>query len=331
MPSKAQQLAWAISARQHDNFVDCRSSARLLFQGSRAVKDPQVVDYINSIFKENLIEHGLTNPSVLKQFTVAVRGWIDSHNSSTLVGLDAYQIDFSAGTTQSFDSFYYRHHGRRMRCFVGEYFYHLKTWNSNNVNWAFITDDDPLVAGDALVISLPFCDTGSIYPNFDNIIERCEQQGIPVLVDCCYYAISGGVEANLDSVAIDTVAFSLSKAFPIANLRIGVRFTKPEIFDGQKLHDSINYNNSVGAYIGLKIIEKFSSNYVYNTYKQKQLEVCDYFNLVAGDSVIFATGDSQWDCYNRSNLLNSYQLTFDVLKIEFVYPAFLKTGIYLLY
>ena len=237
--------------------------------------------------------------------------WINSHSSSKLLGLNKYQADFSSGTSQSFDSFYYRHCTRRMRCFVGEYFYHLKTWISGGADWSFITDNDPLVAGDALVISLPFCDTGSIYPNFNSIIEHCEKHNIPVLVDCCYYTISSNINVDLNSKAIDTVAFSLSKAFPVANLRIGVRFTKPEIFDGQKLYNSINYNNSVSAYIGLKLIEKFSSDYIYNTYKQKQAEVCDYFNLTASNSVIFAVGDSQWNCYNRSNLLNSYQLDFD--------------------
>jgi hypothetical protein len=106
------------------------------------------------------------------------------------------------------------------------------------------------------------------------------------------------------------VAFSLSKAFPVANLRIGVRYTRPDIFDGQKLHDSINYNNSLSAWIGLQLIKQFPSDYIYNRYREQQQQVCEQFNLTASDSVLFAQGDSTWDYYNRGNLLETYKLDF---------------------
>lgn len=311
MSSQSEQLAWAIAAKTSKNFFDCRSQANLLFQGSRSIRDPAVVDYITEIFKKDLLTDGLTQRNNLINFKQSMLPWIKSHRTNSLIGLEDYQVDFSAGTTQSFDSFYYRHRNRRMRCLVGEYFYHLKTWISNDTNWSFITDTNPLAAGDAVVISAPFCDTGSMHPKFNQLIADCNQLEIPVLIDCCYYPISGNVYADLTAKCIDTVAFSLSKAFPIANLRIGVRYTRSNIFDGQKLHDSINYNNNLSAYIGLKVIKKFGSDYIFNNYKQKQLELCNYFDIIPGNSVMFAVGDKKWSRYNRSNLLQSYQLDLD--------------------
>jgi hypothetical protein len=245
-----------------------------------------------------------------------MRPWLQSHSTNQLAGLDQFQADFSAGTTQAFDSFYHRHRHRRMRCFVGEYFYHLKTWISTNTDWAFITDSDPLVSTDALVISIPFCDTGDVYPNINAVLTHCDQLGIPVLIDCCYYTISGGIVVDLTCPAIDTVAFSLSKAFPVANLRIGVRYTRPGTFDGQRLHHNINYNNTLSARIGLDLIEKFGSDYIHNTYQKRQLEVCNYFNLTPSKSVLFAVGNSEWDCYNRNNLLQSYYLDLDPTQFQ---------------
>ena len=316
LTKQAQKLSWLIAAKNHSNFYQCRAEAKLMLQGSRAVKDPTVTEHLKHIFSKDLRFQGLNQKNNLEEFKQSMHQWIASHNSNRLCGLDNYDIDFSAGTTQSFDSFYYRHRDRRMRCFVGEYFYHLKTWISNQVNWSFVSDSDPLVTGDALVISLPFCDTGSTIFNFDTVLEQCNQLQIPVLIDCCYYPISGNIQAELNMECIDTVTFSLSKAFPIADLRIGLRYTRKKLFDGQKLHDSINYNNTLSAWIGLEIIKQFSSNYIYDTYRQRQLLICDYFKLVPSDSVLFASGDQSWAMYNRANLLKVYQLNFDPSKFN---------------
>jgi hypothetical protein len=307
-----KKLAWLISARETDNFYKCRQHSKLLFQGSRAVKDPAIVEIINNIFDQQTHPSVLLHRSNLDNFKKIIPKWISQHTNSQLQGLNNYKIDFSNGTTQSFDSFYYRHRQRRMRCFVGEYFYHLKTWDNNNTNWSFVNEQAQLQYGDALVISLPFCDTGTTLLGFDQLLDLCDSLNIPVLVDCCYYPISGNIHADLRHDCIDTVAFSLSKAFPIANLRIGVRFTKSSIVDGQTLHDSIGYNNTLSAYVGLKLIENFSSDYIYKTYKIKQQTVCDFFGLEASDSVLFAVGDQNWNQYSRANLLNTYQLNLDV-------------------
>ena len=305
-----RKLAYLISAANSKNFFDARSTANHIFQGSRAVRDPKVTDFIKNIFQDDLLDHGLNQWNNLSKFKNSFTNWLQKHQSNTLIGLDQYQMDFSAGTTQSFDSFYLRHRNRKFRCYTGEYFYHLKTWISNQINWSFITDRDPISTNDAVVISMPFCDSGSLHPEYDNLIKTCEQLGVPVLVDCCYYPISGNVKIDVSSTCIDTVSFSLSKAFPIANLRIGIRYTR-DVVDGQKLHDAINYNNNLSAYIGLKIINKFSSDYIYNNYQYKQQLVCEYFRLTPGNCVMFASGNADWNQYSRRNLLQVYQLDID--------------------
>jgi len=312
---KIRKLAYLISAANSKNFFDARSTANHIFQGSRSVRDPEVNDFIKNIFRDDLLDNGLNKWDNLSKFKNSFTGWLRAHKSSNVIGLDQYQIDFGAGTTQSFDSFYLRHKNRKFRCYTGEYFYHLKTWISNQINWSFITDDDPVSDNDAVVISMPFCDTGSSHSEYKKLISVCEKLDVPVLVDCCYYPISGGIDIDVTSKCIDTVSFSLSKAFPVANLRIGIRYTR-DTFDGQKLHDSINYNNTLSAYIGSRIIDKFSSDYIYDKYLDKQQSVCDYFGLVPGNSVMFAVGNSDWDQYSRRNLLDKYQLNIDPSKFN---------------
>jgi hypothetical protein len=301
-----KQLAWMIASQDSGDFYRCRDQVRHLYQGSRAVKNQSINDTIN----QTVLKNAWQQHSHLDCFKQDFAPWLQAHSSNRLQGLEQYRPSFSAGTTQAFDSFYFRHRDKRFRCFVGEYFYHLKTWLSNDVSWSFVTESTPLAAGDALVISAPFCDTGSIHPDFDAVITHCNQIGIPVLVDACYYTISGGVELDVSAECIDTVAFSLSKAFPVANLRIGMRYTR-NVFDGQSLHDSINYNNTLSAQVGVALIHNYGSDYIYNQYREQQLEFCAMTGLAASHSVLFAVGNHGWAEYNRSNLLQQYQLTFD--------------------
>ena len=231
------------------------------------------------------------------------------------LGLDLskFDVDYSAGATQSFDSFYLRHRDKHFCCFTGEYFYHLKTWISNNINWSFIQHEDELTNNSALVISYPFCDTGNFY-YLENILDKCDQLQIPVLLDMAYYPLTNTPGVEFTHNCIDTVAFSLSKTFPVANYRIGVRYTKKNIYDGQKLHDDINYNNFASCYLGYKLIQEFPVNYIAQKYRNMQQEVCDTFQLEPSDSVIFALGNSEWDICRapagalQISLLDAYKL-----------------------
>jgi hypothetical protein len=67
----------------------------------------------------------------------------------------------------------------------------------------------------------------------------------------------------------------------------------------------------MSAQIGSWLIDTYSNDYVYNKYRQQQLEFCKTVNLSASDCVLFAVGNDAWSEYNRRNLLQQYQLNFD--------------------
>ena len=81
-PNLHKKLAWLISAREHKNFYSCRNQAGLLFQGSRAVQDPAVVDCIKEIFSQDLGTLGLNQRSNLSIFKESMHQWIAQHTSS---------------------------------------------------------------------------------------------------------------------------------------------------------------------------------------------------------------------------------------------------------
>ena len=134
---------------------------------------------------------------------------------------------------------------------------------------------------------------------------------MPVLLDCAYYTIAQGLDIDLNYKCIDTVTFSLSKTFPIAHARVGMRYTKHDLQDGQKLHSNINYDNRISAGIGLHFINKFPSDYVWLKYKNAYKKFVASLGLKQSQTILFADGDDQWKEYGRRDILKSYGLDDD--------------------
>jgi hypothetical protein len=310
MENLGKLFAYVLERQKSNNFFKIRGDANNLFIGSRAIADAEVLDQIEQCLNRHSIS-GWQRRHWLDEFENYYSTWLCDSKNNTIHGLNNFKPSFSTGTTQSFDSFYIRHRKKKFKCFVGEYFYHLKSWISNEFDWAFANDINDLEQGDALVISNPFCDTGNTPLQFDKILNHCESKKIPVLIDSCYYSIASGVNLNLNYDCIDTVTFGLSKTFPVANLRIGIRYTKPSIIDGQTLHSDINYNHSLSACIGLHLMNSYSADFVYNKYYEKQREVCADLRLMPSQTAMFASGDANWSTYNRTTMLKEYQLNLD--------------------
>jgi hypothetical protein len=308
----ARRFAYWVASTESPSadFFQSRSRVNGLYIGSRIETDLEFEDWLSTQVSSQEIVKAVASSQHLREFENTFASWVMSHTTNQLTGLDQYQADYSEGSTQAFDSFYFRQRQRRFRCFVGEYFYHLKTWQANQCNWAW-TDGSDLAPGDALVISVPFCDTAAQVENLDALLEQCSRLGVPVLLDLCYYVISTGININLEHKCIDTVAFSLSKSWPVSTARIGMRYTRPDTFDGQKLHSSIGYNNNLGAYIGNKIIQGYKPDWAITTRQHKYNKICSVLDLMPTSSVNFAIGDARWNRYSRKELLKSYQLDFD--------------------
>lgn len=313
MESLGRRFAFYMAAAQEpkSDFWTLRNRVNGYYIGSRVDRDPDVESLLCRSIQVGQVVRSANSGDQLQKLEQRFSSWIQSHGTNRIIGLDQFEPDYSEGSTQAFDSFYLRHRRRRFRCLVGEYFYHVKTWISNQVDWSFVRDHDPLRSGDALVLSVPFCDTVGGIADIDQIMRTCDALEIPVLLDLCYWPISHDMCVDLRYNCIDTVAFSLSKAWPVSTARIGMRYTRPDTFDGQKLHHSIAYNNNLGALIGNTLLDHYAPDWIYTSRHDKYLTVCKIFNLKPTNSVNFGIGDTDWDPYNRRELLKSYQLDFD--------------------
>ena len=247
----------------------------------------------------------LNNVELVEDFVQQYKYWISTSTNNKFIGLDNYQYAcYSAATSEAFDKFYMKNSNKRFRCFRGEYIYHKIAWR-DKFNWAYIEDDE-LRTGDAVIISLPFADTGNKHIGHDEVLDTCERLGIPVLIDCCYFGVCSDIEFNLDYKCITDVAFSLSKAFPVAHARIGMRLTKEDNNDTLFAYNKsgLMYTNRLTASLGKRFITEFSPDYMYNTYREKQLEYCQLTSTTPSNTVFFGIGDEKWQKYNRGTDTN---------------------------
>ena len=274
----------------------------LPFGHSAAIQDPEVLLFLNSI--DLNLNNTLSDLRVVDDFCVGFRQWILASTNHTLLGLEDFKFSaYSQGTSEAFDKFYMKNRTRRFRCFKAEYMYHQLAWRNAWPNWMHL-EDGILGTNDAVVISIPFADTGDKHHLHDELLNQCDKLGIPVLVDCAYFAISSGITMDFTHTCITDVTFSLSKAFPVAHARIGIRLTRTDDDDTLFVYQKSYYNNRLGAKIGLELINNFKPDYIPTKYKQKQIEFCKELSIVPSKTVMFGIAQSNWKEYNRGGVTN---------------------------
>jgi hypothetical protein len=272
------------------------------YGSSGAILDPVAMDHLAN-YKPNLVEV-LDDANVVREFCSRYKTWITSTKLNNYIGIDQFKFaTYSNATSESFDKFYIKNNKRRFRCLRGEYVYHQVAWRNGWPDWKFIDDED-LKANDAVVISYPFSDTGSKHQQHDEILTRCTELGIPVLIDCVFSGVSYDLTFNLSYPCITDVVFSLSKIFPIAHARVGMRLTREDDDDTLFVYQKISYNNRMGAALGTYFIDNFGVDYVVDKYRAKQQEFCKQLNVCPSNTVFFGLGLDDWKEYNRGSVTN---------------------------
>lgn len=259
-----------------------------IFGGAYSVHDTELMEARDSLIREfTAIDVDVTEIAerVKADFLSLYREWM--FRTFRFQHTDLYQhACFTQGTTESFAQFYIRYReDRRLRISRGEYFYHqmMKSlWYSDRFAWL---DDDQLRPGDVVLISVPFADTGDIPHGLEQLLCECDRLEIPVMLDFAYLNLTVGSafphEIDLSHPCIMYVVSSLSKVFPVENLRIGIRLQKDFFEDQLYVINEKNYNyiNLLSAYVGHGMMARFSPDYVFDKYRDQQLALCDQLGL----------------------------------------------------
>ena len=263
----------------------------------------KISDFWNNL-KINTVD-SIFDYDTLGRYKNKYMNWIISSKRNNLKNLsDFKELTFTYGTTETFINFYAKYQNKRFRCFKGEYLFHKLNWRNNTTNWRYIEEED-IKINDAVIISLPFSDSGNIHPMTKEIIDQCNKLNVPVCIDCAYMVIAKDIDFDFNQPSIECVTFSLSKGFwGIDKLRCGLRLKKRDDDDSIDIYNKWSCINLHSMSVAEKIFEHFESDYNWNTFESKYYKKCDEFNLQSTKCIIFGLGDEKYSEYNRGGTFN---------------------------
>jgi hypothetical protein len=260
-----------------------------IYGGAWSIHDPASLEAMKS-------SNNPVDPAI---FCSDYKDWISK--GKNFKGYQEFKhLDFSNGTTETFDKFYQTHHGHRLRLLKGEYFYHqlqAKLMFKNRFDWI---GDVPLAEGDVVVMSCPFSDTGGVPVDFDSILAKCDRLSVPVLLDMAYISISSINELDLSHPCIKIITSSLSKVFPVEHHRIGIRMRREFEDDTLVAYNQTKYINRYSVNLGHHMISSFSNDWLMEQYQAKQQKICKELEVDISPCVIFGIDKkNKFPEYNR--------------------------------
>lgn len=276
----------------------------LPYGGAHPIQDAQQLACISQLLRS--YDHSMiADPNVNHLFLDRYRKWLV--DSGGLLGLDQFaHAVYSNGTSEAFDSFYLRHRHRRFRIHPAEYSYHKIAFTRMGLEWAPI--DGIFCANDAVIISAPFANSGNWPPDdhMSDLILRCNDLHIPVLIDMAYMGTTGPFKFDLTKWdCVEDIVFSLSKVFPVAHYRIGMRLSKHDYDDGMFVYHKANYTNRFGAYLGKQLLDRYTYDWLWNKYRDQQHFHCKLLELEPSNCVLFGVdNDNKWPEYHRGGVVN---------------------------
>lgn len=255
-----------------------------LIKGARPIKLPAVLEHYQT--------HQFETVS-LTDYADCWRSWLTSTKLKTISGLDAFEyVDYSTGTSQTFDHFVIKHARREIAVLRGDFQYHACIARPNQFGYI---DNDTVHAGQALIISLPFSDFGYQHPKFKSILDQCNQLAVPVCLDLAYWGIAKNIDLDLNEYpCVTEVTSSLSKPFyTLENHRVGVRFSRAYQNDGISMLNEVKMQNTHSMSLGLHFMKQFSADWAWNTLHDQYQDICLKNNLTPTDTLIFSLGNQQ--------------------------------------
>lgn len=290
------EYVWAFP--KNESFNELRSRSRSIFSSGNAIKDPNVIEYIQSL---NLSKH-LLDPWIVEKFEDSFVDWVQSSNNHNIKNLNLFEYKgFSAGTQESFLNFYMINRNKRFRVFRGDYWWHMDIWSKLNLNWAYIEDDE-IKSSDVCICSCPFALTGKKHKLFDWLLAECNNKQCKILLDFIYLPNSKQeVNIDLDQECIDEITFSFSKTFPVQCAKIAIRLRKTKPMDPMQMSNDENICNRLSAGLAYDIIQKFPMNYMLDKYAKKQEYWCKKLGLQQTSVVHFGVGADYTDYGNSGN------------------------------
>ena len=288
---------------RYEYFTNKRANFEPYTKNAMPILHNKIISFWNNLninTRDSIFDYDM-----LDRYKIQYFNWIQNSKINKLKNLDLFkELTYTYGTTETFNTFYAKHHNRRFRCFKGEYIYHKLNWRNNTNDWKYLEDED-VKKNDAIILSLPFSDSGNVHPMMNSVIKQCNELNVPVCIDCAYMVIAKDIEFDFNQPSIECITFSLSKGFcGIDKLRCGLRLKKIDEDDSIDIYNKWSCVNLYSMAVAEKIFEVFEPDYNWNTFGDIYYSKCKEFNLESTKCIIFGLGGKEYTAYNRGGQYN---------------------------
>lgn len=197
-----------------------------------------------------------------------------------------------SGVTDAFNQTYGLYD--KIGIFKGEYGYHKQVLDKSRLTYN-------LKDADIIILSHPFSADGM---SAMDKLYYADSFGKPIFVDCAFFGICHEIEFDFrDFKNIHSVCFSLSKTFGSGWWRTGIIYSIDSYPSFS--YSKWNYDFIAGAQFHYDLIDKISPDYIPNTFKDQQEEICLEYGLLPSNTIIFGIDHTEkYKDYARGNGVN---------------------------
>ena len=187
---------------------------------------------------------------------------------------DEYQCEPMSATAHTVLQFIAQHRQRRPVVFRNEYWYHKRLAQKTLDQASDLTSDD------LLIISVPFYSNFKNHENIDDILSRCTEIGVPVLLDLIWLPLTSQQIKLANTDSVDVVTHSMSKTLPMAGMKGGFAYWKKPISKEQSLYP---LGNKLLLHLANRYIKELGYHHVRNECVPIQEKWCKIFEIETHD------------------------------------------------
>jgi hypothetical protein len=224
-----------------------------------------------------------------------------AHKYNTIQGLEHYPcVDILQGNQHYIDSLLIQYGVHGVQTFEHDYGYYPKV--TPNIEYAKLGN---LVFDKPLIIAAPMPGYMNFHPQWDTILDECEQKGIDVHIDGAWWCCSHGLTIDLNRDCIKSFSVSLSKALDLGWNRVAVRWRRHETADNAWLMYDAKMISHATIEIARYHLQHLSVDYFIDTYLDEYNRTVRELKLRPGKVIHAASSIDRKTLYGLKNLLTS--------------------------
>jgi len=238
---------------------------------------------IHHALEKVLGKANIREPDIFPEFIEKFSRWLNATDDMSVNGLEHFKRrDIIRGVTHSLDDLHVRY-GSQLVVLPDEYKYHLRIKANTRVekflNWK---------KGDVAIVSVPFSHTGMFPENWNELLSHAEKEEIPIHIDAAWFGICKDIHLKIESKAIHSVSFSLSKPLGLGSYQIGVRYSREREDGPVSVINDFNYGTPLLAHVGVELMSAFPINYFHEKYGEAYQVVISKFGLTSSPAIHIA-------------------------------------------